>query len=141
MTPDLLSRSIQGFLSEARSGVVIEDGQIIFDLASAHYSISSEKGRCLLHLWSDERNLVRNVIDAEIKSGTMILTVRRFAQARPHKLEICLDRDRRAPATQKAARNRYARTLERVLRRQFPDWPLDKNRLSTTMDLEHSFSP
>jgi hypothetical protein len=141
MTPDSLTRLLHEFLSEARSGVVIEDGQIIFDLASAQYSISSEKDRCLLHLWSDERNLVRNVIDAEVKSGTMILAVRRFAQARPHKMEICRDRDRRAPTAQKAARNRCARTLERVLRLQFPDWPLDKSRLSTTMDLERSFSP
>jgi len=141
MTPALLSRSIQEFLSEARSGVVMEDGQVIFDLASAHYSISSEKDRCLLHLWSEERNMVRNVVDAEVKTGVMILTVRRFAQARPHKMEICRDRERRAPAIQKAARSRYARTLERALRRQFPDWPLDKSRLSTTMDLERSFSP
>jgi hypothetical protein len=71
----------------------------------------------------------------------LALSVRRFAQARPVKLEICRDRDRRAPAAQKAARNRYARLLERVLRRQMPDWQLDKSRLSTTMDLEQSFSP
>jgi hypothetical protein len=141
MTPELLARSLQEFLSAAGSAVIIEDGQIIFDLKSAQYSISSEKDRCLLHLWSEERNLVRIVIDAEIKSGTMVLSVRRFAQARPHKLEICRDREHRAPATQKAARSRYARTLERALRRQFPDWPLDKAKLSTTMDLERSFSP
>jgi len=67
--------------------------------------------------------------------------VRRFAQARPSKMEICRDRDHRFPAVQKAARTRYARLLERVLRRQSPDWQLDKSRLSTTMDLERSFSP
>jgi hypothetical protein len=141
MTSDLLSRTLQEFLSQARSGMVIEDGQIIFDLASAQYSVSSERDRCLLHLWSEERNLVRNVIDAEVKNGTMVLTVRRFAQARPHKLEICRNRDHRTPVAQKTARSRYARTLERGLRRQFSDWPLDKSRLSTTMDLERSFSP
>ncbi|HEX4603404.1 MAG TPA: hypothetical protein VH724_05370, partial [Candidatus Angelobacter sp.] len=141
MTPNLLSRTIQEFLSGARNGAVTEDSQIIFDLASAQYSVSAERDRCLLHLWSEERNLVRHVIDAEIRNSTMILTVRRFAQARPHKMEICRDRDRRAPLAQKAARSRYARTLERVLRRQFPDWTLDKSRLSTSMDLERSFSP
>jgi len=70
----------------------------------------------------------------------MILTVRRFAQARPHKMKsaaIATAVLRRA----KAARSRYARTLERALRRQFPDWLLDKSRLSITMDLERSFSP
>jgi hypothetical protein len=141
MTPDSLARSLHEFLAASRGALVIEDGQVLFDLATAQYSISSEKGRCLLHLWSEERNLVREVIDLETKNGLLALSVRRFAQARPVKLEICRDRDRRAPSVQKAARNRYARLLERVLRRQMPDWQLDKARLSTTMDLEQSFSP
>jgi hypothetical protein len=138
---DLLARSLQAFLAEAGKGVIIEDGQVLFDLATAQYSISSNKDRCLLHLWSDERNLVRHVIEAEAKNGVLSLTVRRFAQARPSKLEVCRDRERRAPAVQKAARNHYARLLERVLRRTAPDWSLEKGRLSTTIDLEQSFSP
>jgi hypothetical protein len=141
MTPDLLSRSLNEFLSEARSGVVIEDGQVLFDLESAEYSVSCQKDRCLLHLWSQERNIVRNVVDAESKNGILTLTVRRFAQARPIKMEICRDRDRRPPSAQKAARSRYARVLERALRREMPGWTLDKTRLSTSMDLERSFSP
>jgi len=138
---DLLARSLQQFLSEARSGIVIEDGQVLFDLDSAQYSISCERGRCLLHLWSEERNIVRQVVDAESKNGVLTLSVRRFAQARPHKLEICRDRDRRTPTARKAARSLYARALERVLRRHVPDWSLEGGKLSTTMDLERSFSP
>jgi len=141
MTPDLLARSLQEFLAASRSAVVLEDGQVLFDLESAQYSVSSEKDRCLLHLWSPERNVVRQVLDAELKNGVLALTVRRFGQARPIKLEICRDRDRRPPTAQKAARSRYARILERVLRREMPGWALDKSRLSTSMDLERSFSP
>jgi hypothetical protein len=141
MAPDLLARTLQEFLAAARSGVVIEDGQVLFDLASAQYSVTAEKDRCLLHLWSAERNLVRNVLDAESKNGALMLTVRRFAQARPVKIEICRDRDRRPPTVQKAARSRYARLLERALRREMPGWTLEKARLSTSMDLERSFSP
>jgi hypothetical protein len=141
MNADLLARSLHDFLAASRGALVMEDGQVLFDLASAQYSISSDKGRCLLHLWSEERNLVREVVDLESKNGLLTLSVRRFAQARPVNLEICRDRDHRAPAVQKATRNRYARTLERILRRQMPDWQLDKSRLSTTMDLEQSFSP
>ncbi len=141
MTPELLARAIQEFLAEARAGVVIEEGQIVFELDSAQYSISAEKGKCLVHFWSGERNLVRQVIEAESKNGTLALTVRRFAQARPHTLEICRDRDRRTPSAKKAARSHYARLLERVLRRHDPDWSMDKDRLSTSMDLEQSFSP
>ncbi|SRR5579871_1416590 len=141
MTPHLLARSLQEFLAASRSAVVLEDGQVLFDLETAQYSLSSEKGRCLLHLWSPERNTVRHVLDAESKNGTLTLTVRRFGQARPIKMEICRDRDRRPPTVQKAARGRYARLLERALRRDMPGWALDKARLSTSMDLERSFSP
>jgi hypothetical protein len=141
MSPELLARSLQQFIAEECDGLVIEDGQILFDLANAQYSISAERGRCLLHLWSHERNLVREVIDAESKNGTLALSVRRFAQARPHKLEICRDRDRRSTTAKNGARKAHARLLERVLRRQSPEWVLDKPGLTTTMDLERSFSP
>ena len=141
MGPDLLARTLQEFLADARDGIVIEDGQVLFDLTASQYSISCEKERCLLHLWSEERNVVRHVIDAEQKNGSLTLTVRRFAQARPVKLEICRNRDRRPASVQRTARARYARLLERVLRRTMPDWQLEKGRLSTTMDLEQSFSP
>ena len=141
MTPDLLARSLQEFLAASCSALVVEDGQVLFDLESAQYSISSEKDRCLFHLWSQERNLVRHVLDAELEKGILTLTVRRFGQARPIKMEICRDRDRRPPTVQKAARSRYARLLERALRRDMPGWALDKARLSTSMNLERSFSP
>ena len=141
MTPELLARMLQEFLVEAQHGVVIEDGQLVFDLESARYAISAERGRCLLHLWSEQRNIVGEVLDAEMKQGTLGLSVRRFAKARPHRLEICRDRDRRSPAARKDARKLYARRLERVLRRQMPDWNLGNRGLSTTMDLERSFSP
>src|SRR5260370_5530101 len=140
MTPELLARLLQEFLAEAHRGVVIEDGQVVFELDSARHAISSERGRCLLHLWSEQRNQVREVLDAQLKQGTLSLSVRSFAKARAHKLEICRDRDRRSPVIKKEARGRYARLLERVLRRQTPDWTLGKAGLSTSMDLEHRFS-
>ncbi len=113
----------------------------MFDLSTAQYSISCERERCLLHLWSDQHNVVRHVVSADTtaKNGSMVLTVKRFGQPRPNKMEICRDRDRRTPSAKSAARSQYARLLERVIRRQSPDWRLDK--LSTTMDLERSFSP
>jgi hypothetical protein len=141
MTPDQLARSLQEFLAASRGALVIEDGRVLFDLVSAQYSLSSERDRCLLHLWPQERNLVRQVLEAELRSGTLTLTARRFGQARPIKLEICRDRERRPPTVQKAARSLYARLLKRALRREMPGWVLDKTRLSTSMDLERSFSP
>lgn len=141
MTPESLARMLQEFLAETPQGVVIEEGQVVFELESARHAISAERGRCLLHFWSEERNLVREVVEAELKQGTLVMSVRKFAKARPQRLEICRDRDRRSAGARKDARRLYARLLERVLRRHSPDWTLGTRGLSTTMDLERSFSP
>jgi 3-oxoacyl-[acyl-carrier-protein] synthase III len=92
MTPDVLTRTVQEFLSEAAGAVVLEDGAVAFDLGRAKYSISGEYNKCLLHLWSAERNTVRRVLDAEVKNGTLRLAVQRLGQSRPTKLEICRER-------------------------------------------------
>ena len=139
MTSDLLARSLQEFLAECRHGAVIEESQIIFDLESARYSISAERGKCLLHIWSEQRNVVREVVDAEQKNGNLRLSVRGFAQSRPHTLQICRDRDQRTAVARKTARSLYAQLLRRMLEHEFPDWTI--SRLSTSMNLERSFSP
>ena len=73
---------------------MLDDGAAVFDLAPAKYSISGERNKCLLHLWSSERNLVRRVLDVEIKHEVQGLAVPRRGQTRPGKLEICHQRDR-----------------------------------------------
>ncbi len=60
MTPDSLNHLLADFLDGARAAVVVEDGAIAFDLAESKYSVSGEHNKCLLHLWSSERNFVRN---------------------------------------------------------------------------------
>jgi hypothetical protein len=139
MTPDSFSQMLANFLVGARAAVVVEDGAVAFDLADAKYSISGEYNKCLLHLWSHQRNIVRRVLDAEIKGGTLRLQVQRMGQNRPTKLEFCRDRDRRSPAARNAARAAFAARLRRALERNFPGWYVV--RLTTSMDLEHSFGP
>ncbi len=139
MTPEALSRTVQEFLSEASGAVVLEDGAMAFDLERAKYSISGEHNKCLLHLWSAERNTVRRVLDAEVKNGTLRLAVQRLGQARPTKLEICRDRDRRSPSAKKAARASYDQKLRHALERHFPGFAI--TRLTTGVDLEKSFGP
>ena len=85
VTPEALTRRVQEFLSEAAGAVVFENGAVAFDLAQSRYSISGEHNRCLLHLWSNERNAVRRVLDAEIKNGALYLAVQRLGKARPSK--------------------------------------------------------
>jgi hypothetical protein len=86
MTSDSLSQMLSDFLAGARAALVVEDGAVAFDLAESKYSISGEYNKCLLHLWSNERNVVRRVLDAEIKGGTLRLQVQRMGQNRPTKL-------------------------------------------------------
>jgi hypothetical protein len=139
MTPDQLARALQEFLVASRHGMIVEDSEVIFDLESARYAVSAERGRCLLHVWSVERNVVREVVDLQSRKDALQLSVRKFGQAKPHKLLICRERDQRSPAARKAARLRHARALENTLQRQFPGWTIP--RLATTMDLKRSFSP
>jgi hypothetical protein len=139
MTPESLIRTVEDFLVCARDAVIIEDGAVVFDLAQSKYSISGERNKCLLHLWSTERNFVRRVLEAEVKNEILRLAVQRMGQAKPTKLEICRERDRRTPTAKRAARMAYQRVLQRVLQRQFPGCTVD--RLSTAMDLERSFGP
>ncbi len=62
--------------------MVIEDGGITFDLSQSKYSISGEHNKCLLHLWSEERNIVRRILDAEKKNETLRLAVQRLGQSK-----------------------------------------------------------
>jgi hypothetical protein len=139
VTPQALTRTVQDFLSEAAGAVVLENGAVAFDLAQSKYSISGEYNRCLLHLWSAERNAVRRVLEAEVKNGTLRLAVQRLGQARPSRLEICRERDRRSPTARRACRSAYEHKLRRTLERHFPDFKI--MRLTTGVDLEKSLGP
>ena len=139
MTSETLTRTVQDFLSEAAGAVVLENGAVAFDLAQSKYSVSGEYNKCLLHLWSAERNAVRRVLDAEIKNGTLRLAVQRLGQARPSKLEICRERDRRSPTARRTARTAYEQKLRRTIERRFHDFKIA--RLTSGVDLEKSFGP
>jgi hypothetical protein len=122
MTPETLARTVEDFLAGARDAIVLDDGAAVFDLAQAKYSISGEHNKCLLHLWSAERNLVRRVLDVEVRHEVLRLAVQRLGQTRPTKLEICRQRDRRTPTAKRSARVAYQRSLQRTLERRFPTY-------------------
>lgn len=130
---------VADFLAGSRAAVVVEDGAVAFDLASAKYSIGGEYNKCLLQIWSEERNVVRRVVDAEVKGTTLRLQVQRMGQSRATRLDICRDRDQRTPAARRAARAAYEARVRRALERNFPGWNVV--RLTTSMDLERSFGP
>lgn len=134
-----LAAMVENYITENPAAAILEDGRVLFDMRSARYSIAESHGRCVLQLWSDERNLVRTVVSVQHRAGCLRMTTRRMGAAKPSALEVVPSRDRRTPTAREASRRQYMRLLERVLLRAFPDWKTEGLRAAT--DLEHSFGP
>src|SRR5580704_17576221 len=138
-TTEQIAAVLEQFLAEHDRAIVLEDGKALFDMREAKYRLATEHGRCTLHLWGEERNLVRQVTATTTRNGALRLSTHRFGQTKPQTLELVADRDRRAPSSREATRMKYLRVLERVLLRSFPEFKPDAFR--TAMDLEKSFGP
>ncbi len=138
-TPERLSQSIEEYLADHPAAAVLEDGRVLFDMRSAHYAVTESHGRCLLQLWSEERNLMRTVVDVQERAQCLRLTTRRMGAAKPQALELVPTSDRRTPTAREAGRRNYQRVLERALARSFIGSKVDGMR--SAMDLEHSFGP
>jgi hypothetical protein len=134
-----LLRTVQDYFLDHPRAVVMQDGRVTFDMTSARYSLSAERGRCLLHLWSEDRNVVRTVSGVRSRKDTLRIEARRFGQSNPEVMEIAPGGDRRSPSSREASRAKYQQLLERVLDRAFPGWSVEDMR--TAADLENSFGP
>jgi hypothetical protein len=138
LTAETLAHTLEGFLLEAPHAVLIENGDVLFDFSSARYSVSGE-GKCVLHVWSEDRNIVRRVLEVEARPRVLRLSALRFGQSKPDVLEICDDGGHRSAATQRAARVEYQKLLLRLLEREYPGAKIGS--VSSKPDLEHSLSP
>jgi hypothetical protein len=136
--PEQIADAIHEFLATAPQAVAIEDGAIAFDFSTARYSVSAEHGKCLLHLWSPERNAVRRVTAADRKGDYLRLTVMRFGQAKPGHLTLARYGDQRSPSERRAARLAYAARLRFLLERRFAGWSIEQ--LTSEPDQRRSFS-
>ena len=134
---EALARLLQEFLAEYPDAIVSEEGQTLFDFSNAHYSVSGDS-KCVLHLWSEERNVVRRIVNAEASGSTIRLQVMRFGHAQPNMMEVSLP-SQPGVSARRRARCVYQKLLERVLTREYPGFRLDK--VSNAPDLEHSLSP
>ncbi len=138
-SPAQLTKVIEAYLADHPAAAVLEDGRVLFDMRIARYSVAESHGRCLLQLWSDERNLVRTVVEVQQRAQCLRLITRRMGAAKPQSLELAPTSDRRTPTARDTGRRNYQRLLERVLARHFIGSKVDG--LRTAMDLEHSFGP
>ena len=138
-TPEELAATVRQFIADHPAATVLQDGKVTFELASAQYTVSTEHDRCTLQLWSGERNLVRTVVDAVPRGDDLRLSTQRFGHPHTKLLQLRGDAQPRSPALREPARKGYQRLLERVLKREFPDW--EPVGFRTSMDLERSFGP
>ena len=77
-----MGRALEEFLQGSNRASVRENGDELFDLSEAKYSVTGEYNRCLLHLWSAERSLVRRIVDMEIKTDVLRLAVQKLGQSK-----------------------------------------------------------
>ena len=134
-----LTQSIEEYLAQHPAAAVLEDGRVLFDMRTARYAVSEQHGRCLLQLWSEERNLMRTVVEVQQRAQCLRLLTRRMGATKPQALELVPTCDRRTPTVRDTARRNYQRLLERALTRAFIGSKVDG--LRSAMDLEHSFGP
>ncbi len=134
-----LAQCIEEYLADHPAAALLEDGRVLFDMRAARYAVSEQHGRCLFQMWSEERNLLRTVVDVQERAQCLRLVTRKMGAAKPQALELAPTSDRRTPTARDAARRNYQRLLERVLTRSFIGSKVDG--LRSAMDLEHSFGP
>src|SRR5580693_6555101 len=79
-TVEQIAAALEEFLAEHAKAVVLEDGKVLFDMREAKYRLATEHGRCTLHLWGEERNLVRRVSGTTMRNGVLRLSTHRFGQ-------------------------------------------------------------
>src|ERR1700747_719816 len=94
---------LSNYVESENSVQVMEDDVVLFRLVESRYSVSDSNGKCLLHLWSEERSVVRRVLDAELKHRSLLLTVQRFGKTQPSTLEFVPASDSRSGSARKAA--------------------------------------
>ena len=73
-TIEQIAAALEQFLAEHTRTVALEDGKVLFDMREAKYRLATEHGRCTLHLWSEERNLVRRVTATTMRNGALRLS-------------------------------------------------------------------
>lgn len=137
--PAVLAKSLESYLADNPTAAVLEEGRLLFDMRSARYSITESHGRCLLQLWSEERNLLRTVAGVQERAQCLRVLTRRMGFPKPQALEFVPTIDRRTPTARDTARRSHVTLVERAMGRHFVGWKVEG--LRSAMDLEHSFGP
>lgn len=128
---------LEAFFSAHPRSQISEEGEPVFNLATARFDLEETPGKLLLHLWSAERNWVRRVVGIEEESADCLrLQVERFGR-RPGSL-LVTEAGAEWAVERGPARRRYCQRLRRLLEKKFPSARVE--RVSTAADLSRSFS-
>ncbi len=138
LTPLELAQQLDAFFAANPRAVLLQDGKELFDMRLARYSVTSEHNRCMLHLWSEERNLVRTVTGLRSRTRSLQIETRRFGQGKPQMLQLLPDQDRRTPTARDTCRRQFLHQMQ-TLAEQHLEGKLEN--FSTAMDLEQSLGP
>ena len=71
-----LTETLENYLASHPAAALLEDGRVLFDMRLARYSITESYGRCLLQLWSEERNMVRTVLEIQQRAHSLRVMTR-----------------------------------------------------------------
>jgi hypothetical protein len=93
-TAGRFTQNIESDLADHPAAALLEDGRVIFDMRIAHCAVSESHGRCLLQLWSEERNLVRTVVEVQERAQCLRLMTRRMGAPKAQELELVPTIDR-----------------------------------------------
>jgi hypothetical protein len=129
---ETLSRMLAGGRVEVR-----ENGTWLATLEGFRFEVRQQHNAALLHLWSEEHDLVRQVTRVLCRQPERLaLEVLRLGRARAARLEF-LTAKRKRPAG-RVTREQFRARFQALLARQFPDETLES--LTAAADLEHSLS-
>ncbi len=155
-SPAEIAAQIADYIAAHPHAVILESGRVLFDLTRSRHTLSTEHGRCVLHLWSADLDAIRTIVSVAERKGTLRLAALRLGQKRAVTWEVAavnLDEPgvlrRRAArsavenstrqATRIAGRKQLLRRVERAIPRHFEGWLPESFRAA--MDLERSFGP
>ena len=105
-TPKQLAQQLQTFFDDQPAAVLLENGRILFDLRLATATVTTEHGHCVLHVWSEERNCIRHVVDITVRKTGLRLHVLRMGQSKLQTLEL-QPQQRRLPSQRDSTRTRF----------------------------------
>ena len=137
--PGSIAAAVAEFIATHPAATLLEDGKAIFDLRTARHELSTEHGRCTMHCWSEQHNLVRTIVAATPRRDRLRLATTRFGHTQTKLLDLVASHERRTSTTREKNRQQFLPLLQRVLTREFADWKPEAFR--TAMDLERSFGP